>query len=247
MIEKPTPREPVVGSPHTWPPTVRDIEQVIHGMVRSDEPAVVLSSLARSSNPLFSDACAIELSKGTEGLFQVSFPLPEEAAWTCSAAPVGADKRTVAGKTVTTGFQVASCHGCPSFAGVVEHTWIGRDPTEDDAVIARLLVDYALAVVQQERLAALAARADSRAAKLAIEIITSRAEGKAIGILMTTHQITSADAVSLLRRTSHASGRELRDVVADVVRTGDLRPLPENNIGRPARRGHLHTATSSRP
>ncbi len=30
----------------------------------SDEPAVVLSSLARSSTPSFSDGCAIELSEG---------------------------------------------------------------------------------------------------------------------------------------------------------------------------------------
>jgi hypothetical protein len=76
-----------------------------------------------------------------------------------------------------------SGYGYPSFAGLVVYSWIDRDPTEDDAIIARLLVDLALAILQRERLAQSAARADSLAAKLAIDLITSRIEGEAIGFL----------------------------------------------------------------
>jgi hypothetical protein len=54
--------------------SVLEIKEAIGTIVPSDEAAVVLSSLARSSNPSFSDACAIELSEGTEDPFRVWFP-----------------------------------------------------------------------------------------------------------------------------------------------------------------------------
>jgi hypothetical protein len=213
----------------------------MRGIVRSDEPAVVLSSLARVSNPAFSDACAVELSAGTEALFQVSFPMPDEAAPPRPCAP------TAASRTVTTAFAAGSGHGYPAFAGVVVHSWIGRDPTEEDAIIARLLVDRALAIVQHERLAQSAARADDRAAKLAIELITSRVEGEAIGILMAKHQATEEEAVGLLRQVSWARQRELHQAAADVVRTGDLQRLPASGAGGPPRRERLHVAESYQP
>ena len=42
-----------------------------------------------------------------------------------------------------TKFQAASGHGYPSFAGIIVHSLATRDPTEDDAIIARPLVDHA--------------------------------------------------------------------------------------------------------
>jgi len=149
--------------------SVRDIEGVMSGVVCSDEPAVVLSSLARASNPAFSDACALELSEGTDALFRVSFPLADEDAVSPAARNAGKPW-----KSVTTPFQARSEHGFGSFAGVVTHSWARGDPTEDDAIIARLLVDQALAVLRRERMARALARADDRAAKLAIELITGR-------------------------------------------------------------------------
>jgi hypothetical protein len=205
-----------------------------------------MSSLARSSNPSFSDACAVELSEGADALFEVAFPQPDKAAFpVCSESVLaGANARALAGKTVTTPFQVPSRHGHASFAGVVVHSWMGRDPTEDDRIIARLLVDRALAILEQERLAQSALRAEDRAAKLAIDLITSRVEGQAIGILMAKHKAAREEAVSMLRRVSHASQRDLHEVAADVVRTGDLqRPLDKRAVG-PARRERLHIAAS---
>jgi hypothetical protein len=208
-------------------------------IVRSDEPAVVLSSLARASIPSFSHACAIELSEGADALFQVSFPVPDAAF----AADPGSVP-PVTGGTVTTTFRAGSGHGYPAFAGVVVHQWVDRDPTEDDAIIARLLVDLALAMVQQERLAQSAGRADDRAAKLAIELITSRVEGEAIGILMATHGAAHGEAVGLLRQASWASQRELHEVAADVVRSGDLQWLANSRAASPVRHTHLHITAS---
>jgi hypothetical protein len=62
----------------------------MHGTVFSDEPAVVLSSLARSSHPHFSDACAVELSEGGTAIFQVSFPMPDESAFPAGSGSVPA-------------------------------------------------------------------------------------------------------------------------------------------------------------
>jgi ANTAR domain len=226
--------------------SAREIEDVIRTTVPSDDPVVVLSSLARSSNPSFSDACAVELSQGADDLFQVSFPMRDEAAIPASvqSPPAGTSEPPAAGKTVTTAFQAGSSHGYPAFAGVVVHSWVERDPTEDDAIIARLLVELALAIVHAERLSQSAVRADDRAAKLAIELITSRVEGEAIGILMAKHQATKEEAASLLRRMSRASRRELHDVAADVVCTGNLQPLLKGYAGSRARRDHLQIAAS---
>ena len=237
-------RQPNVSPARARPHPAREIQDAIHGIVSSDEPCVVLSSLARFSNPSFSDACAIELSEGTEAHFQVSFPMPGEAAVPAGSrfVPAGASARPAARKTIVTPFKAVSGHGYPSFAGMVVHAWTDRDPTEDDAIIARLLVDLALAILHRERLAQSAARADSRAAKLAIDLITSRIEGEATGILMANHQINRGEAVGMLRRMSQTSQRQLHEVAADVVQAADLQRLP---TAAPAvRPGHHHVAAS---
>jgi hypothetical protein len=212
----------------------REIEDAVGAITPSDEPAVVLSSLARSSNPSFSDACALELSEGTATPFRVCFPVTDATA---SAPPV-------AMKSIITTFQAGSGHGYPSFAGMVVHSWAERDPGEDDAIIARLLVDRALAMVQHERLAQAATRADNRAAKLAIDLITSRVEGEATGILMANHQITRAEAASLLRQASRTRQRDLHEIAFAVVRAGDLDSLSRGDVNGPARPGYLHVAAS---
>jgi ANTAR domain len=200
---------------------VQAVEAAISSIAPSDEPAVVLSSLARFSNHAFSDACAIELSEGMKAPFRVCFP--DEAGLLAGTASGQASVRTpqLDMKSIITTFAAGSGHGYASFAGFVAHSWGGRDPTAD-AIIARLLVDLALAVVQQERLAQAAARADSRAHKLAIDVIGCRIEGEATGILMARHQVTREEAVGILRQASGSSGRDLPEIAVGVVCAGDL-------------------------
>jgi hypothetical protein len=124
------------------------------------------------------------------------------------------------------------------------HFWAERDPTEDDAIIARLLVDRAISLVEHERLAQAAARADSRAATLAHDLITSRIEGEATGILMAKHHITRVRAASLLRQASRERQRELHEVAVGVVRRGDLDSLSQRALAGPARPGDLHIVSS---
>jgi ANTAR domain len=207
-------------------PSVQAIEQALCSIVRSDEPAVVLSSLARCSTPSFSDGCAIELSEGTAALFRVSFPIPGDAHTCAGAGQVGS-------RTIVTAFEPPPRHGYPAFGGMALHTWTEREPGQDDAIIARLLVEHALAIIEQERLARSAARADERAAGLAIGLITSRTVGEAIGLLMASGQTTREDAAGLLRRMSRASGRDLHEVAADVVRRASLQRPREIGASTP--------------
>jgi len=193
-------------------------------IIASAEPTVVLSSLARCSNPAFSDACAIELSEGTETLFRVCFPALDEAELPAHDGPADAADGAplVDVRSVITAFEAGPSHGYPPYSGIAVHFWAERDPTEDDAIIARMLVDRALSLVENERLAQAAARADSRAARLAIDLITSSIEGEATGILMAKHHITRAQAGILLRQASQERQRKLHEVAAGVVRRGDL-------------------------
>jgi ANTAR domain len=249
MIQKTTSRRGVVRPAHGRPRSALDIRSAVSGMARSCEPAVVLSSLARASCPSFSDACAVELSEGADALFRVSFPRPDGVVLAAGlgTVPSRTGASAVTGNTITTGFQAAAGHGHPSFAGMVVHSWIDRGFSEDDAIIARLLVDRALAIVLHERLARSAARADDRAAKLAIDLITSRIEGEAIGILMAKQQVTEDEAVGLLRRVSWTHQRSMHEAAADVVRTQDLRRLLERGAAGPAQHEHLRVAAPHQP
>jgi hypothetical protein len=227
MSRKPTGSHQPPAPTRAQPLSVQEIEHALAAMVRSDEPAVVLSSLARCSNRAFSDACSLQLSVGVDELFEVSFAVYDRAdAGGSESAQAGASSPGSAGRAITTDFNGASGYGYPSFAGVVVHSWMGRDPAEGDRVIARLLVDRALAIVQMERLAQSAALAEERATKLALDLITSRTEGEALGVLMAQHQATRTEAIRLLRRMSRASDRQLREVAADVVRSGS----PEHSL-----------------
>jgi hypothetical protein len=203
---------------------MQDICRVSQSLVASTEPQVVFSSLARSCVPVFSDCCLVELSEGVEELFRVTFPATgdEMPARQNAAREARSDGPRIAGNTLSTPFDAPSALGYPSYAGVVYHSWLGRYPTGENAIVARLLVDLALSRVSQERLAESAARAEQRAAKLALDLITSRGEGEAIGILSAKHNVARQEVLWLLRRVSRETRRELCEVAADVVRAGDL-------------------------
>lgn len=216
----------VYGEPVTQavaePPAVPELALALRGLRRSAEPAVVLSSLARSCVPSFSDSCVIELSEGLDPVFHVSYPLPGDDS--TSQGNLSLDKeppaQEAARKVVTTSFEMQSAFGRPSFAGHVIHSWKLRIPAASDAIIARLLVDEALTVVRYQRLAEVAAEAETRSAQLALEAMTGKTIGEATGIIMATRHLTKTAAVHLLKVASRQSGRSLHDVALEVVHGG---------------------------
>jgi len=59
-------------------------------------------------------------------------------------------------------------------------------------------------------------------ANLEIALVTARRIGAAMGILMSSRHVTDAEAFELLREASHRRHRKLRDLVDDVLLTGEL-------------------------
>jgi hypothetical protein len=188
----------------------------------ADDPVVTFGGLPGACVPEFADGCQVELSDGAEPLFQVTQPdshLPADPA-----------------HLLTTPVKAVSRAGYPSYAGVITHWWTGRLPSESDAVIADLMVRHLVALVEHERLITAMARAEDRAASLALEAIAGRTISLATGIVMHQDGITADDAEALLRQT----GRNLHQVAASVVRSGSL------GAGR-CRERHDAPARSIRP
>jgi hypothetical protein len=183
----------------------------------SDDPVVAFAGLPRSCVPGFADGCQVELSDGTEPLFRVTHPAGAAGGPEPSAAhPVAADQMLLSP------FQVASRTGYPSYAGVVTHWWTGRTPSGADAVIADLMVRHVIALVDHERLMAAVARAEDRAASLALEAISGRTINLATGIVMHQNGLAPDEAEHLLRQSARTAGRDLARVAAGVVRGGAL-------------------------
>ena len=83
----------------------------------------------------------------------------------------------------------------------------------DDAALARAMVLAAFATVATN-----AARQGEDAASLRRGLASSRAIGKAIGMLMVVNDVSADDAFGILRRTSQETNVKLADVAADVIR-----------------------------
>ena len=64
-----------------------------------------------------------------------------------------------------------------------------------------------------------------RSAHLEEALRTSREIGAAVGILMASRKLTEEAAFALLVRASQHTNRKVRDLAAEVVRTGDLKVL----------------------
>lgn len=62
-------------------------------------------------------------------------------------------------------------------------------------------------------------------------LTTSRQIGRAVGILMAQHLITSESAFTMLTKASQQMNRKLRDVAAEVEQTGSL-PDPPRRLGQ---------------
>jgi hypothetical protein len=189
----------------------------LSGLRGSDDPAVTFGRLPAACVPVFADGCQVELSDGAEPPLRVAHP-----AHSADRPEPAAAHLTDPDHMLLTPFQVAAWTGHPSYAGVVTHWWTGRAPTENDAAIADLMVKHLIALVCHERLMAAVARAEDRAASLALETISGRTINLAVGIVMRQHGLAPDDAEDLLRRSARMAGRGLAQLAASVVRSGAL-------------------------
>jgi hypothetical protein len=183
----------------------------------SADPVVTFAGLPRACVPDFADGCQVELSDMAQPLFRTTHPADSaDRSERTAAHPVGSDQMLL------TPFRVVSRAGYPSYGGVVTHWWTRRMPSESDAAIADLMVKHLVALVDRKRLMAAVARAEDRAASLALEAISGRTINVAIGIVMHQHGLAPGDAEDLLRQSARMAGNGLPQVAASVVRSGSL-------------------------
>jgi GAF domain-containing protein len=91
--------------------------------------------------------------------------------------------------------------------------------TEDDVEVALAVAPWVAYVVSN---ASAAASAAEETANLRAAMATRAAIEQAKGVLMERHRLTPDQAFTLLTRASQHTGRKLRDVADELVRTGAL-------------------------
>jgi hypothetical protein len=205
----------------------------------SDDPIVAFGRLPEACVPDFADGCQVELSDGAEPSFRTMRPASSNGdAGTASASSVPPEQLLV------TPFRAVSLAGYPSYAGVVTYWWTSRLPAEQDAVIADLIVRQMAALVEHERLLTAMARAEDRAANLALEAISGHTISLATGIVMHQAGLAADDAEHLLRQSAVLSGTDLHQMAAGVVQSGSLGVSPATRSGAGGR-GPLRLASAT--
>ena len=94
-------------------------------------------------------------------------------------------------------------------------------PFNAEELLARLDVHHELACLRNYALA----QAKNQVSNLETALSSNRRIGAAVGVLMASRHVTSAQAFALLRRASNESNRKLDDVADRVVLTGSLDPV----------------------
>jgi hypothetical protein len=179
----------------------------------SEDPVVAFGRLPEACVPGFADGCQVELSDGGEASFRIVRPATSgDGPGPGTSGPE---------QMLVTPFRAVSLVGYPSYAGTVTFWWSARRPAQSDAVIADLMVTHLAALVEHERLLAAVARAEDRAATLALEAISGRTISLAVGIVMHENGLAPDDAEHLLRQRASRAG-DLHRVAASVVRSGSL-------------------------
>jgi signal transduction histidine kinase/DNA-binding response OmpR family regulator len=95
-------------------------------------------------------------------------------------------------------------------------------PFSAEELLARAHANYQLAHLREDAVD----QAQAQSERLRAGLDSSRTIGTAIGILMTTHQLSAAAAFQLLVAASQHTNRKLRDIAHDVTAAGELPLAP---------------------
>ncbi|HEX8082592.1 MAG TPA: ANTAR domain-containing protein [Jatrophihabitans sp.] len=199
------------------------ILRALDGLVASAEPAVVFTSLARLCVPLICDAATVALKTADQQAYLTKWPWsaadPEDSALVREAM---AGRQVVSHDAVLTPILGMSTEGVLDYQGVLTLAFHTERPGPSHRVLAQLVVERAVTLIERERLAELATALQTKVDNLGVALTTNRQIGIAIGIIMANHKLTGDHAFDLLRRVSQHSHRKIHDIAVDVVDAGVL-------------------------
>jgi hypothetical protein len=194
------------GATGTGPGTaLAVVVQAADSLISSTEPSVVFDDLVQRSAPLVCDAARVMVYGPGATLHASTWP--QDAA-----------QQQPEAESVVTEVKVPASGDHDGYHAIVSLRF--GFPDHSHPFIARLLVDRAIANVEQARLAEIAARHKAEADNLAIALGTNRDIGVAVGIVMVNHALNRDEAFALLSRASQSSNRKLHDIALEVVRVG---------------------------
>ncbi len=181
------------------------VMQAADSLISSTEPSVVFDDLVQRSAPLVCDA-ARAMVYGPGAVLHAS-TWPQDVA-----------EHQPESESVVTEVKVPASGEHAGYHAIVSMRF--GFPDHSHPFIARLLVERAIANVEQARLAEIAARHKDEAVHLAIALSTNRDIGVAVGIVMTNHALNRDEAFALLSRASQTTNRKLHEIALEVVRVG---------------------------
>ncbi|MCW2527742.1 MAG: hypothetical protein JWM76_2602 [Pseudonocardiales bacterium] len=215
------------------------LETITASITPSPQPAEVFDSLAAACVSAYAGECIVELVEGSGEPYRLSWPKSvlrivsdvsaEESSTTAPAAPSAIIRELLYGgrPTVIDGDTMAATvvgtgpTGGEYLGAVVCTRASGFTAT--DAEILRTAVQHCVAIIRQERHhAATAEILQAKIANLEVALASNRDIGVAMGVLMVSQDCTSEEAFSTLRQASQDTNRKLRDIAANVVRTGAM-------------------------
>jgi hypothetical protein len=185
--------------------SLANLMQAADSLISSTEPSVVFDDLVQRSAPLVCDA-ARAMVYGPGAVLHAS-TWPQDVA-----------EHQPESESVVTEVKVPASGEHAGYHAIVSMRF--GFPDHSHPFIARLLVERAIANVEQARLAEIAARHKDEAVHLAIALSTNRDIGVAVGIVMTNHALNRDEAFALLSRASQTTNRKLHEIALEVVRVG---------------------------
>ncbi len=181
------------------------VMQAASSLISSTEPSVVFDDLVQRSAPLVCDAArAMVYGPG--------------ATLHASTWPQDLDQHQPEPENVVTEVKVPASGEHAGYHAIVSLRF--EFPDSSHPFIARLLVERAIANVEQARLAESATQHKNEADNLRVALTTNRDIGVAVGIVMVNHALDRDEAFALLSRASQSSNRKLHAIALEVARIG---------------------------
>jgi hypothetical protein len=214
------------------------LETIMASIAPSPAPAQVFDDLGAACVAVFGGECIVELVEDAGEPYRLSWPRSALRIVDDGADVTAGTLRAPASAIIRDllyGGQPTRIDG-----NIMAVAVIGNGPTGGEylgavvctrpggfspaaAEILRLAVQQSVGIIRQERHHASANNVlTTKILNLELALASNRDIGVAMGVLMVSRECTPDEAFSLLRQASQDTNRKLRDIAADVVRTGVL-------------------------